>query len=122
MIGNIEPVMAAHRLVFNTKAIREEQNQIQLTRLTDVKGSLKHDDRVDVLSAACDHWRDGLQVDVDDMAARNMQKAEEDYINMWVDDTRRGQVISEARGGSGTSRVTTIFGNDRPTRGSFLRR
>lgn len=122
MIANIEPVMAAHRLVFNTKAIREERNQIQITRLTDAKGALKHDDRVDVLSAACDHWRDGLQVDVDEMAARNIARAEEDYINMWVDDSRRGQVISEARGGSGTSRVTTIFGNNRPRRGSFLRR
>lgn len=122
MISNIEPVMAAHRLVFNTKAIRDEANQIQITRLTDMKGALKHDDRVDVLSAACDHWRDGLQVDVDEMAARNVAKAEEDYIQMWVDDSRRGQVISEARGGSGTSRVTTIFGNNRPTRGSFLRR
>lgn len=122
MISNIEPVMAAHRLVFNTKAIREEPNQIQLTRLTDMKGALKHDDRVDVLSAACDHWRDGLQVDVDEMAARNIAKAEEDYIQMWVDDSRRGQVISDARGGSGTSRVTTIFGNNRPKRGSFLRR
>lgn len=123
MISNIEPVMAAHRLVFNSKAIREEETQKQITRLTDIRGALKHDDRVDVLSAACDYWRDWLQVDVDDMAAKNAMKAEEDYINMWVDDTRRGQVISEARGGSGTSRVTTIHGGrpsgDRP---NFLRR
>jgi hypothetical protein len=123
MISNIEPVMAAHRLVFNSKAIREEETQKQITRLTDMRGALKHDDRVDVLSAACDYWRDWLQVDVDDMAAKNAMKAEEDYINMWVDDTRRGQVISEARGGSGTSRVTTIHGGrpsgDRP---NFLRR
>ena len=123
MISNIEPVMAAHRLVFNSKAIREEETQKQITRLTDIRGALKHDDRVDVLSAACDYWRDWLQVDVDDMAAKNAMKAEEDYINMWTDDTRRGQVISEARGGSGTSRTTTIFGG-RPTgeRPNFLRR
>jgi hypothetical protein len=123
MISNIEPVMAAHRLVFNSKAIREEETQKQITRLTDIRGALKHDDRVDVLSAACDYWRDWLQVDVDDMAAKNAMKAEEDYINMWTDDTRRGQIISEARGGSGTSRTNTIFGGH-PTgeRPNFLRR
>ena len=123
MISNIEPVMAAHRLVFNSKAIREEETQKQITRLTDMKGALKHDDRVDVLSAACDYWRDWLQVDVDDIAAKNAIKAEEDYINQWVDDTRRGQLISDGRGGSGTSRTRTIFGG-RPSQGrpNFLRR
>ncbi len=110
MIDSIEPVMAAHRLVFNTRAIRQKDTQMQITRLTDLKGALKHDDRVDALSAACNHWRDGLQVDVDEMAARNQLKAEEDYLNMWADDSRRGAVISEGRGGSGTSRVKTIFG------------
>jgi len=110
MIDSIEPVMAAHRLVFNTRAIRQKDTQMQITRLTDLKGALKHDDRVDALSAACNHWRDGLQVDVDEMAARNQLKAEEDYINMWVNDSRRGEIITEGRGGSGTSRTKTIFG------------
>ena len=123
MISNIEPVMAAHRLVFNTKAIREEKTQIQITRLQDMKGALKHDDRVDVLSAACDYWRDWLQVDVDAEAAKNAAKAEEDYINMWVDDKRRGQLITEGRGGSGTSRTRTILGGSGPSqRPNFLRR
>ena len=123
MISNIEPVMAGHRLVFNTKAIREEKTQIQITRLTDMKGALKHDDRVDVLSAACDYWRDWLQVDVDAEAAKNMLKAEEEYLKMWTDDKRRGQLIIEGRGGSGTSRVTTIYGGSGPSkRPNFLRR
>ncbi len=123
MIDNIEPVLAGHRMVFDRRAIREEKTQIQITRLTDMKGALKHDDRVDVLSAACDYWRDWLQVDVDHQAAMNAAKAEEDYINMWVDDRRRGQIITEGRGGSGTSRTTTIFGGSgRQERPNFLRR
>ena len=123
MISNIEPVMAAHRLVFNSSAIRDAETQKQITRLTDMKGALKHDDRVDVLSAACDYWRDWLQVDVDDLAAKNAAKAEEDYVNMWVDDARRGQIISEGRGGSGTSRITNMFGGSGPRdRPNFLRR
>lgn len=123
MISNIEPVMAAHRLVFNTKAIREEKTQVQITRLQAMKGALKHDDRVDVLSAACDYWRDWLQVDVDEAAAKNAAKAEEEYLKMWVDDKRRGQLITEGRGGSGTSRTRTIFGGSGPSqRPNFLRR
>jgi hypothetical protein len=123
MIDALEPVMAGHRLVFNSKAIREEKTQIQLTRLTDKRGALKHDDRVDVLSAACEYWKDWLQVDVDDMAAKNAAKAADDYVNMWADDARRGQIIREARGGHGTSRTSTIVGNKRPgDRPNFLRR
>jgi len=123
MISNIEPVMASHRLVFDTKAIRQEKTQVQITRLTDMKGALKHDDRVDVLSAACDYWRDWLQVDVDAEAEKNMRKAEEEYLKMWSDDKRRGQLIIEGRGGSGTSRVRTIYGGSGPQqRPNFLRR
>lgn len=123
MISEIEPVMNAHRLVFNLRAIRQEETQKQITRLTDMRGALKHDDRVDVLAAACSYWKDHLQVDVDMMAAKNVAKAQEDYINMWVDDSRRGQVITEGRGGSGTSRVTNVYGGSgNRTRPNFLRR
>ena len=124
MIDNIEPVMAAHRLVFNSRAIRDEETQKQLTRLQDIKGALKHDDRVDTISAACEYWKEWLQVDVDAEAAKNMLKAEEEYVKMWTDDTRRGQIITEARGGSGTSRVRNIYNQarDNGERPNFLRR
>ncbi|MCP4743429.1 MAG: phage terminase large subunit, partial [Actinomycetales bacterium] len=115
MLSNLEPVMAGHRLVMNTRAIRDPETQKQITRLTNLRGALKHDDRVDVLSAAVEYWKKYIQVDVDDLADRNLRKAEEDYINAWTDDKRRGNMISEARGGSGTSRVTTIY-NDQPHR------
>jgi len=123
IIDNIEPVMAAHRLVFNTSAIRDEENQKQITRLQDLRGALKHDDRIDTVSAACEFWKDWLQVDVDVEAAKNSRKAEEEYIKMWTDDVRRGEVITEARGGSGTSRVRNIFNESTSkTRPNFLRR
>lgn len=121
MIASIEPVMGAHRLVFDTKVIRQEETQKQITRLADIRGALKHDDRVDVLAAACAYWKDGLRVDVDSMMAKNKLKAENDYINMWTDDSRRGQIITEARGGSGTSRVTSVLGSRKKPR-NFLRR
>ena len=114
MLDNLEPVMAGHRLVFNARAINDEETQKQITRLTNLRGALKHDDRVDVLSAACEHWKSYIQIDVDEMASRNLRKAEDEYIKMWTDDSRRGQMLSEARGNSGTSRVTTIYSEKRP--------
>ena len=57
------------------------------------------------------------------MAAKNAAKAEEDYLDMWVNDNRRGQIISEGRGGSGTSRTRNILGGSGQTqRPNFLRR
>jgi hypothetical protein len=56
ILAALEPIMSQHRLVFDSKAARDETNQRQITRLTDRKGSLTHDDRVDVLSAACSYW------------------------------------------------------------------
>ena len=114
MLDNLEPVMAGHRLVFNARAINDEETQRQITRLTNLRGALKHDDRVDVLSAACEHWKSYIQIDVDEMAIRNLRKAEDEYVKMWTDDTRRGQMLSEARGNSGTSRVKTIYSEKRP--------
>jgi len=120
MIDNIEPVMASHRLVFNTRAIRSEETQKQLTRLQDTRGALKHDDRVDVISAACEYWKQWLQVDVDAEAAKNVLKAEEEYLKMWTDDKRRGQLLVETRG---AARVHTVIGGSGPQdQPNFLRR
>ena len=52
IIRVLEPIMAVHKLIFNTKAIKNQENQKQITRITERRGSLKHDDRVDILASA----------------------------------------------------------------------
>ena len=57
-IAALEPVMAQHRLVFDKRAICQEETQKQITRIFDKRGALPHDDRVDCLAAAVAHWED----------------------------------------------------------------
>ena len=88
MISALEPVIAQHRLVLDTRPARDETNQRQLTRLTDARGSLTHDDRVDVLSAACHYWEDRLHVNVDDVIAKRRRKNHEEVIESWKSNKR----------------------------------
>ena len=74
MIRALEPVMSQHRLCFNTKAIKQKETQIQITRLTERRGALAHDDRVDVLSLAVNEWKDNLIHDVDSLIEKNKEK------------------------------------------------
>ena len=88
MIAALEPVMAQHRLVFDTKPARDETNQRQITRLTEARGSLTHDDRVDVLSAACNYWEDRLHINVDDVIEKRRVQNHVDTINQWMSNDR----------------------------------
>lgn len=105
MISVLEPIMASHRLCFNTKAIKQEETQKQITRLHEGRGALKHDDRVDVLSAAVSYWEDNLGVNIDNVIAKNKEKEQMDVIKDWMDDKRRARSILQGRA-SGALRVT----------------
>lgn len=111
IISTIEPVMAQHRLVMSKKAIRQEENQKQLTRLYDRRGALKHDDRVDVLSATVEYFEDTLGVDVDDVIARNEHERHMEVIKSWEDDKRRALHLIGDRV-SGATRVKTLSNNE----------
>ena len=88
MINALEPVMAQHRLVFNSKAIKDKETQHQITRLTAQRGSLRQDDRVDVLSAAVNYWEDTLGLNVDQAVARNRARDHQEQIDEWLSDHR----------------------------------
>ena len=92
--------MAQHRLVFDKKPARDETNQRQLTRLTERRGSLKHDDRVDVLSAACMYWEDRLHVNVDNVIQKRKEQAHMDTIEMWQSDKRVEGLFSQRLSGA----------------------
>lgn len=104
MMDVLEPAMSQHRIVFNTKAIRERETQIQITRLTVKRGCLKHDDRVDVLHAAVAYWSDSLALTVDKIIERNERDAYEERIEAWKDDTRRADELIIGTYTSGAAR------------------
>lgn len=95
MLDVIEPAIATQRLVMDPKAIRDKENQIQITRLTNTRGALKHDDRIDALSHAVQFYSDMLGVDVDKRIVEAEKKEREETIKQWADDDRRHEFIVE---------------------------
>ena len=93
MLDILEPAIATQRLIMDPKAIGDKENQVQLTRLTSMRGALKHDDRVDALSHAVQYYTDMLGVDVDKRIVEAAKKEREDTIAQWADDDRRHAFI-----------------------------
>ena len=89
IIEYLEPVMSSHRLVFDRKAISQEETQKQITRIFDKKGALPKDDRVDVLAATVHHWEGMLSKDVDVIIEKNKQAERSAIVNTWLNDDRR---------------------------------
>jgi hypothetical protein len=89
IIAALEPVMSTHRLVFDRKAICQEETQKQITRIFDRRGALPRDDRVDVLAAAVGHWEDMLSTDVELIIERNRKSDRDKLVKTWLDDDRR---------------------------------
>jgi Holliday junction resolvasome RuvABC endonuclease subunit len=80
IIDTLEPVMARHKLIFDRTLVDEDYKTAQaydgdsrftkslvyqMTRISYAKGSLKHDDRLDALSIAVNHWVENMAQDAD---------------------------------------------------------
>jgi len=80
IIDCLEPLMNQHRLIVADKVVHEDytstqihtpekalryQLMYQMSRLTRDKGSLQHDDRLDVLAMSCQYWADRIAKDAD---------------------------------------------------------
>jgi len=100
ILAALEPIMSQHRLVFDSKAARDETNQRQITRLTDRKGSLTHDDRVDVLSAACSYWEDRLHLNVDGIIQKRREKEYRETVDSWKSNKRIEAMFGERLSGA----------------------
>jgi len=80
IIDTLEPVMNQHKLIINEKIVEEDYHSVdhlppevgpqyrlfyQMTRLTADRGSLAHDDRVDVLAMAVAYWVEQMNTDTE---------------------------------------------------------
>lgn len=100
MLSLLEPLLASHRLVIDTGVVRKDlafpdtvkRGLYQLTHLTSQRGSLKHDDRLDVLALAAAYWTQYLN--------RDQLKAEEEWKRKeeekWEKAFFSGTIIKEA--------------------------
>lgn len=71
ILGALEPALAQHRVVIDTTVVRADlanpdvvrRGLYQLTHVTSQRGALKHDDRLDILAAAVQHWAQYMNAD-----------------------------------------------------------
>lgn len=100
IIRSLEPIMAMHKLIFNTKAIKDPENQKQITRITERRGSLKHDDRVDILSSAVSYWQDSLSINPDDQIEKNKEQEYKQTVKEWLSNKRIFGLLGETVSGA----------------------
>jgi len=94
VIQKMEPVLNQHRVVMDTEVARHNSQVdaaesgaraglFQLSHITKDKGSLKFDDRIDILAEAAGYWIEKLDVDNKDAddkwKAKEKDKALEDF-------------------------------------------
>ncbi|UNA00895.1 Terminase, large subunit [Erwinia phage VyarbaL] len=132
IIDTLEPLLTAHRLVFNTEIIQEDQRSIQkyalekqssyslfnqIANITRDKGSLRHDDRLDALYGAVRQLT--TDIDYDEMAKQSREQMEKarDYITMMNDPNQRRAFLYGATSGPSRARNITTAGANRTNNG-----
>ncbi len=80
IIDTLEPLMNQHRVIVSDKVVQDDYTSTQIhtpemalryqlfyqmSRITKDKGSLAHDDRLDVLAMACEYWNTQIARDAD---------------------------------------------------------
>jgi hypothetical protein len=96
IINTLEPLMNQHRLIIDNKVVSEDYSSTQIhtpemalryqlfyqmSRITLDKGSLAHDDRLDVLAMACEYYKEMIARDAD----RAIQDRQDDLFRMEMD-------------------------------------
>jgi hypothetical protein len=102
IIDTLEPLLGGHRLVIDPKVIESDyktaqkhspEQQLhymlfhQMTRITTGRRSVRHDDRLDALSIACNYWVEQMAQDADqkindrkqDLARKELDKFKDTY-------------------------------------------
>lgn len=108
IIETLEPLMNAHRLIFNMSIIQEDVESIkcypidkqksysifhQISGITLEKGSLRHDDRLDALYGLVRQLVGQVQYDELSAITRQQQQGAADYYLMMNDPKRRREYM-----------------------------
>lgn len=122
ILDTLEPIMAQHRLVFDTSAIKDKENQIQISRMQDRRGALKHDDRVDILASAVSTWSDELVINPDTLIERNKTKEYLETIKNWAGNKRVSLLLGDRYYGQESLNQDKPKNNSRNLLDTFYRR
>ena len=116
IIGSLAPLMRQHRLVIDQTVVREDLKQpavhsglFQMTHISEARGSLRHDDMIDVLAMGAAHWLEYLNADAQKAEDNRKKKIEEEndrrYFSHTIGDsflkpTTRGITLHRGKGRS----------------------
>ena len=84
ILDTLEPLIASHRLVVDTKVAKDQILMTQLTRLTRERGSLKHDDRIEAVAGACAELSDLVVLDPEVRALEQADAQKRTMAEAWV--------------------------------------
>lgn len=100
IIDTLEPVLNQHRLVIDKAVLKRDYEEAvgdggrmwksgiyQLAHLTRDRGSLKHDDRIDVLALGVDYWTKMIQRDVNAVEEAHREKLRQQQIRDFMRQT-----------------------------------
>lgn len=123
IIDTLEPVMMSHKLVISPEVIEEDYRSAQryeqsvrlskmliyqMTRITNERGCLRHDDRLDALSIAVAYYTEQMARDeelgIREVKEEALDRALNDFLNHAIDPTGRRVTTS---GGGWISRYTS---------------
>ena len=101
IIDTLEPLMQQHRLIIDSNVVHKDYNSAnemytlekalryqlfyQMSRISNIRGSLAIDDRLDVLSMACRYWVDQLARDQHTAQAQRREEALKDELDRFLD-------------------------------------
>ena len=101
IIDTLEPLMQQHRLIIDSNVVHKDYNSAndmyalekslryqlfyQMSRISNIKGSLAIDDRLDVLSMACRYWVEQLAKDQETAHIQRREEALQDELDRFLD-------------------------------------
>ena len=111
----LEPTSQTHRLVVDEKVAIDPKFQDQYAHITRARGSLKHDDRIDVVAMGVQVLSYVLQQDLDDAAAEAAYKEQVEQVKLWEADFRNPERHHQnslyMNGGRTRNNRPSAFGN-----------
>jgi len=101
IIDTLEPLMQQHRLIIDSNVVHKDYNSAnemyalekalryqmfyQMSRISNIKGSLAIDDRLDVLGMACRYWVDQLARDQHTAQIQRREELLNDELDRFLD-------------------------------------
>jgi hypothetical protein len=110
IIDTLEPVMNQHRLVIDPQCVRDDVETTkglspedalsyrlfyQMTRISKMKGSLRHDDRLDALAAGVGYFIEQMKQDQDKMEDKRKDKSWKEELKVFYSKGKRSGLTKQ---------------------------